>query len=327
MIPFGALVYFKPSGARHVEQKHKFDIMGIPGVLAGYDLAPGLHWSRKYRVWALADWSKQAYDTSAPILKLKTPHCTERVELKEPLEFPCKVNYEKISVTIDGLKEKDRLDGSPDYLPLPPRDDDDDDDDDDDQDGGSEDGPDCKGKVSVEDEIRKGVEELEMEGAIEAARRADLPPPPWLEQVQHDHAPRIEVPDDIPEHDLGGEAGDGKVYLNDDGEKVKIDKRGRPYRIDERGFKKFHNFHDLTNTLQRNGGEFRMKDEKRLSKFRRWKRKHILRRKGEKWNGKSKRQRTKPSRKKRRRRSQRNPLGQKTRTRAMMLECLLIRIM
>ena len=35
-------MYFKPSGARHVEQKHKFDIMGIPGVLAGYDLAPGI---------------------------------------------------------------------------------------------------------------------------------------------------------------------------------------------------------------------------------------------------------------------------------------------
>ena len=51
MIPFGTLVY--------VEQKHKIDPMGIPGVFAGYDLAPGLHWSRKYRVWALADWARQ----------------------------------------------------------------------------------------------------------------------------------------------------------------------------------------------------------------------------------------------------------------------------
>ena len=64
--------------------------------------------------------------------KLKTPHYTEKAELKEPFEFPCKVNYEKINVTIDGLKEKERLDGSPDYLPLPPRDDDDENDDDDD---------------------------------------------------------------------------------------------------------------------------------------------------------------------------------------------------
>lgn len=240
MIPFGALVYSKPSGARHVEQKHKFDPMGIPGVFAGYDLAPGLHWSRKYRVWALADWSKQnpAYDTSAPIPKLKTPHYTERVGLKEPLEFPCKIKCEKINVTIDGLKEKDRLDGSPDYLPLPPRDDDDDDDD---QDGGDDGGLGGKGKVDLSESIRKDMEELEMEGAREVARRADLPPPPGLEQVQPEVAPRAEIPDDIPEHYLEGKPKDGKIYLNDDGERVKIDSRGRPYRIDERVFKKFHN--------------------------------------------------------------------------------------
>ena len=59
MIPFGALVYFKPSDARAREQQHKFDPMGIPGVFAGYSLGPGLHWSRKYRVWALCDWTKQ----------------------------------------------------------------------------------------------------------------------------------------------------------------------------------------------------------------------------------------------------------------------------
>ena len=57
MIPFGALVYFKPSGSREREQQHKFDPMGIPGVFAGYSIGPGLHWSRKYRVWALCDWS------------------------------------------------------------------------------------------------------------------------------------------------------------------------------------------------------------------------------------------------------------------------------
>ena len=180
MIPFGALVYFKPSGARYVQQKRKFDPMGIPGVFAGYDLAPGLHWSRMYRVWTLADWSKQniAYDTSAPIPKLKTPHYTERVKLKEPLEFPCKINYEKINVTIDGLKEKDRLDGSPDYLPLPPRDDDDDGDDD--QDGGDGGGPGGKEKVDLAESIRRDMEELEMEGTREVARRANLLLPPCL---------------------------------------------------------------------------------------------------------------------------------------------------
>ena len=102
MIPFGALVYFKPSGSREREQQHKFDPMGIPGVFAGYSIGPGLHWSRKYRVWALCDWSKQnlAYDAEKPIAKLRTPHYTERVELKEPLEFPCKLEYERINVSI-----------------------------------------------------------------------------------------------------------------------------------------------------------------------------------------------------------------------------------
>ena len=73
MIPFGALVYFKPSGSREREQQHKFDPMGIPGVFAGYSIGPGLHWSRKYRVWALCDWSKQnlAYDAEKPIAKLR----------------------------------------------------------------------------------------------------------------------------------------------------------------------------------------------------------------------------------------------------------------
>lgn len=46
MIPFGAMVYFKPSGAREIEQKHKFDPMGIPGVFAGYELGPCQQWSR-----------------------------------------------------------------------------------------------------------------------------------------------------------------------------------------------------------------------------------------------------------------------------------------
>ena len=91
--------------------------MGIPGVFAGYSLGPGLHWSRKYRVWALCDWTKQnlAYDAEKPIAKLRTPHYTEKVELKEPLEFPCKAEYERINVvnvTIEGLKVKDRLDGN-----------------------------------------------------------------------------------------------------------------------------------------------------------------------------------------------------------------------
>ena len=143
MIPFGAMVYFKPSGAREIGQKHRFDPMGIPGVFAGYEFGPGQHWSRKYRVWALCDWTKHslAYDVEKPIPKLKAPHVAERVELTEPREFPCKGDYEKINATIEGLKVKDRLDGNPEYLPPPPHDDRDDDDDQDDADQGGGDLP------------------------------------------------------------------------------------------------------------------------------------------------------------------------------------------
>eukprot|EP00435_Cladocopium_sp_Y103_P031652 s4552_g8.t1 len=250
MIPFGALVFFKPSGARAVEQKHKFDPKGIPGVFAGYELAPGLHWSRKYRVWALTDWSKQslAYNAGKPIPKLKTPHYTERVELREPLEFPCKMNYEKINVTIEGLKEKDRLEGSPDCLPLPPpeagddQDDDQDDGDagDDDKGGGGGDGPDGGRKSGVDPSIMAEVEELEFMGAEDAARRADLAPPPGLEEPAPSSSSkpdRVIVPDSMIEHYLEGKKGDNIVYLNNDGEKVKIDKMGRLYRVDEKGYK------------------------------------------------------------------------------------------
>ena len=230
MIPFGVLVYFKPSGSREREQQHKFDPMGIPGVFAGYSLGPGLHWSRKYRVWALCDWTKQslAYDAEKPIAKLRTPHYTERVELKEPLEFPCKAEYEKINVTIEGLKVKDRLDGNSEMLLPPPPEDDDDEDDD--GDGG--------GLPSSKVPQKKIEGELSLD-EIDAELFPEDPPirmgPPGINKPAH---PDLEILEGGPEHYSVGKAGDGVVYLNDDGEWVKLNSRGHPYRIDERGFRR-----------------------------------------------------------------------------------------
>eukprot|EP00435_Cladocopium_sp_Y103_P024984 s2746_g6.t1 len=231
------LVFFKPSGARAVEQKRKFDPKGIPGVFAGYELASGLHWSRKYQVWSLTDWTKQslAYNAGKPIPKLKTPHYTERVEMKEPLESPCKENCEKINVSIEGLKEKDRLEGSPDYLPLPPPGDDEDPDDDDggddDRGVGGGDGPDGGKSSAVDPEILAEVQQLEFVGAEEAARRADLPPPPRLDAPAPSSSKpaRAEIPEGTPDY-FEGTKGDGIIYWNNDGEKVKIDTMGRFYR-------------------------------------------------------------------------------------------------
>ena len=44
-----------------------------------------------------------------------------------------------------------------------------------------------------------------------------------------------ELIDVQPEHWKSGKAGDGKVYLNDDGEKVKLNVKGYPYKIGDDG--------------------------------------------------------------------------------------------
>ena len=214
------------------EQQHKFDPMGIPGVFAGYSLGPGLHWSRKYRVWALCDWTKQslAYDAEKPIAKLRTPHYTERVELKEPLEFPCKADYETINVTIEGLKVKDRLDGNSEMLPPPPPDDDDDDEDGD----GGDDGGLPSSKVP-HDKPERELSLDEIDAAMFPKESSVRMGPPGIDKPAH---PDLEIPEGGPEHYSVGLAGDGVVYLNDDGEWVKLNSRGHPYRFDERGFRR-----------------------------------------------------------------------------------------
>eukprot|EP00435_Cladocopium_sp_Y103_P033301 s1011_g8.t1 len=121
-IPFGALVYFKPSGARRNEQAHRFDPKAIPGDFASYEIAPG-----------------------AIIDKLRFPHLTEKIEGRYPLTFPCKDICERVNTTLDGLAVKDRLEGSPDFL-EDQQDEDDGEDDDEDDDGEDGDAPDGENK-------------------------------------------------------------------------------------------------------------------------------------------------------------------------------------
>ena len=92
-IPFGALVYFKPSGARVNEQGHKFDAKGVPGVFAGYEIAPGVNWKRQYMAWALSDMTKQ----NNAFKLLRYQHLTEKIEVHMPLTFPCKDIYERVT--------------------------------------------------------------------------------------------------------------------------------------------------------------------------------------------------------------------------------------
>ena len=159
-------------------------------------------------------------DASKPEHRLLKPHLTEKVEMVTPLTFPCKKEYERINATLEGMKEKEILDGDPSRAP---RDDDEeyepdgDDDELDDGDGGGP-GP-SGGKVS-----KKPLE------ASEGIFDDDKDPEEMTLQ---------ELIDAQPDHWSTGKAGDGKIYLNDDGEKVKLNVKGNPYKIGEDGRRLF----------------------------------------------------------------------------------------
>ena len=56
-IPFGAKVFFKTTDTRDKTYAGKFDPKGIPGIFAGYVITTGQRWSRKYKVWDMAEFA------------------------------------------------------------------------------------------------------------------------------------------------------------------------------------------------------------------------------------------------------------------------------
>ena len=205
LIPFGAKVFFKPSGARSIEQDHKMDPDAIPGIFAGYEVTTGLGWSNKYLVWALEDFVEQnlAYDADRPIMKLLTPHVTEKIEVVGGIEFPLKEKYEKLNTTLEGLGEVRRREGKsdiPESFFIGDDDDEGGDDGDDDDHGGGDGGSKTRKKKETVVEF-------------------------------------IKLPDVGIEHSSARKPGDGRIYLNDDGERVKIGSDGRRYRVGPDGRK------------------------------------------------------------------------------------------
>ena len=85
----------------------------IPGVFAGYEVKPGMNWSRQYRVWSLETFATQslAFDARRPIRKLNKPQLTETVVFMSPIEFPLKAEYERINNTFEGMKIRELRDG------------------------------------------------------------------------------------------------------------------------------------------------------------------------------------------------------------------------
>ena len=213
---------YKPPKTREAGQLHKFGPDSIPGVFAGYHIGPGMHWSRQYKVWPLSEFVHQNLgdDASKPEHRLLKPHLTEKVEMVTPLTFPCKQEYERVNTTLEGMKEKELLDGD---SSKRPRDDDKEEDeqeeDDDELDDGDDGGPGPSGG------------------------KASKKPLEASEDIFDDKDPEEmtlqELIDAQPDHWKSGKAGDGKVYLNDDGEKVKLNVKGNPYKIGEDGRRLF----------------------------------------------------------------------------------------
>ncbi|CAE7786659.1 unnamed protein product [Symbiodinium sp. KB8] len=140
-IPFGAKVFFKTTDTRDKTYAGKFDPKGIPGIFAGYVIATGQQWSRKYKVWDMAEFAgvNLSMDAAVP-RKLAQPYLTEVVTvvvLPEDLVFPLKGEYERMNSTLEGLNDNRRLQGKEikdaDYVGRSPSGGDDDSDDDDDE--------------------------------------------------------------------------------------------------------------------------------------------------------------------------------------------------
>ena len=111
-IPFGAKVFFKTTETREKTYAGKFDPKGIPGVFAGYVITTGQQWSRKYKVWDMAEFAgvNLSMDAAVP-RKLAQTYLTEVVVLPDDLVFPLKDEYERMNSTLEGLNDNRRLQG------------------------------------------------------------------------------------------------------------------------------------------------------------------------------------------------------------------------
>ena len=122
--------------------------------------------------------------------------------------------------------------GNSQHLP-PPEEEEEDDDDDDDDDGGDDGGQPSTKEPRTGIEGEKLLDEIARELGLDDDAPPPRPGPPGVDKPAH---PDTKIPEGGPEHYFLGKAGDNIVYLNDDGESVKLNSRGHPNRINERGF-------------------------------------------------------------------------------------------
>ena len=111
-IPFGAKVFSKLTDAREKTYAVKFDPKRIPGIFAGYIITSGQNWSRKYRVWDMAEFAHVNLSMNAAVpRRMAQPYATEVVVLPQEIVFPLKAEYERMNATIEGLKRNADLQG------------------------------------------------------------------------------------------------------------------------------------------------------------------------------------------------------------------------
>ena len=207
-IPLGAKVIFKPSDARERDQDSKCDPKGLYGIFAGYVIESGNKWSRRMLVWNLQDFAKVnlAFDCEKVPMSLQRPHITERVELGLPITFPLKDEYEKLNGTLEGVNIISDRDGRPDVDDMI-----------------DDDHHDDAGDYSPEPLWDEGQDDDDEDGPPPPGHRSSGSKPEGSDHREHH-----------PVHHTYGTAGDGIIYHDDGGQWVKLDKLGRPYRVDKR---------------------------------------------------------------------------------------------
>ena len=186
-------------------------------MFAGYHVGPGMHWPRQCKVWPLSEFVNQNLgdDASKPEHRLLKPHLTEKVVMVNPLTLPSKPGYERMNTTLEGMKEKELLDGDPSKAAGPDDDEYEPDGDEHELDDGDEGGPGPSG------------------GKV--PKKSHDAPGGIFDDKDPEEMTLQELIDAQPDHLRKGKAGDGKIYLSDGGEKVKLNVKGYPYKIGEDG--------------------------------------------------------------------------------------------
>ena len=113
MVPFGARVFFKPGGTRPADVPGKWEPDAIEGVFAGWEIAPGMIWAKRYKIWAVSDFDG---------LKLRKNIRAEEFPLREPFrvsrlvvpagdwQFSLKSKYEFINSKAEGDADRAEVD-------------------------------------------------------------------------------------------------------------------------------------------------------------------------------------------------------------------------